>query len=330
MTFHVHRVLVSTIIAGILITNVTYSQAQVDTPEGTSQMPYLNVPLPTMGGTQVWTDHRNINGWRLQQNVITGHWRLLDPSDIRRAWGDRESCQNKFPQLTEGELEAAAPKEVVILLHGLMRSKHSMRGLKKRLEACEDAPQVIEFSYASTRSGIADHAAALREVVESLPGTPKINFVGHSMGNIVVRHAIGDWQNSSDPCNVLSRLDRIVMIGPPNQGAAIARRLGKLGLFKVITGQGGMELGPIWTDLEARLATPPCPFAVIAGDLPSGIPQNPLVDGNSDFVVSVDEARLEGAEVFRTVPHIHSFMMDQQEVQDIVIDFLELSENTES
>ncbi|WP_238388723.1 esterase/lipase family protein [Roseimaritima ulvae] len=289
-------------------------------------MPMPNVPFPTMGGTQIWTDHRNVAGWRLQHNAVTGHWRLLDPRDIRRAWGERQPCELKLLEATQDLDPAAAPRHVVILLHGLMRSKHSMRGLARRIEACPNPPQVIAFSYASTRFGIAEHAAALRELVEGLPGDPKLQFVGHSMGNIVVRHALADWQANGDSREVLPRVENVVMLGPPNQGAAIARRLSKLGLFEVVTGPGGMQLGPDWQQLVQGLATPPCPFAIIAGDMPALEPYNPLVDGSSDFVVSIEEARLEGASEFHTVPHLHSFLMDQDDVQTLTLRFMGLAE----
>jgi hypothetical protein len=83
-----------------------------------------------------------------------------------------------------------------------------------------------------------------------------------------------------------------------------------------------MELGPDWQQLFQHLATPPCPFAIVAGNLPSAIPSNPLVDGESDFIVSLEEARLPGATAFHEVPYMHSFLMDQPQVQQLVFEFL--------
>lgn len=283
---------------------------------------HLNLPLPTAGGNQVWTDHRNRAGWRVQRNALTGHWRLLDPKDIRRAWGSRGACEAALQAATQDSATISAPDHVIILLHGLMRTQRSMNSLEKHLQE-QSSAQIISFSYASTRAGIAEHAQALRELVAGLPGQPRVDFVGHSMGNIVVRHAIGDWQRDSDEGQqVLSRLGRVVMLGPPNHGAAIARRLGELGLFETIVGQAGMELGPQWHDLEDRLAVPPCPFAIVAGELSAGTPRNPLIDGASDFVVRVEEAELDGATEFHRLPLLHSSMMDDHQVQWIVGRFL--------
>lgn len=283
---------------------------------------YPNLPLPTAGGNQMWTDYRNLAGWRIQQNSLTGHWRLLDPKDIRRCWGSREACEEMLRKTTVNTAAVSSQDHVIILLHGLMRTRRSMDPLAEHLEEQSDA-QVIRFSYASTRFGIAEHAGALRELVDGLPGEPRIDFVGHSMGNIVVRHAIGDWQREGPAGQaVLSRLGRVVMLGPPNNGAAIARRLSEVGLFETLVGQGGMQLGPQWRELEKRLAVPPCPFAIVAGDLSEKVPQNPLVDGASDFVVSVEEAKLEGATEFHQLSLLHSVMMNDRKVHRIVEKFL--------
>lgn len=46
-----------------------------------------NIPFPTMGGHVFWSDLAKVKGWRLQKNMFTGHCRILDPDDVRRAWG---------------------------------------------------------------------------------------------------------------------------------------------------------------------------------------------------------------------------------------------------
>ena len=46
-----------------------------------------NIPFPTMGGKVMWNTIAEYNGWKLQQNMITQHARILDANDIRRAWG---------------------------------------------------------------------------------------------------------------------------------------------------------------------------------------------------------------------------------------------------
>ena len=61
----------------------------------------LNLPFSTGGGKQFWTDVDYCQGWRIQQNAVTGHCRLLDPSDVRHAWGTLGQCQVKLGEVEE-------------------------------------------------------------------------------------------------------------------------------------------------------------------------------------------------------------------------------------
>jgi hypothetical protein len=300
-------------------TQATEPQPRSEEADVDEEPANFNLPMITAGGTQVWTDHRWRDGYRVQQNSLTGHWRLLDADNIRRAWGSKPQCLTALDQRCPKPTDAA-PKHRIVLLHGLMRTSGSMKPLERSL-AEHDLPDTIRFSYASTRAAIGLHAAALRELLEDLPQGDTFSFVGHSMGNIVVRHLIGDLQRDGDAANLLPRCRTMVMLGPPNQGAAIARRLAPTGLFGWITGEGGMELGAYWDKLKEQLAVPPFPFHIIAGDLQTPI-NNPLLDGNGDFIVGVDEARLEGAASFQTVPVLHSFLMDNEQAIDKTIELL--------
>lgn len=284
---------------------------------GGGETQLFNLQLPTGGGKQFWTDHCWRNGWRIQQHAITRHWRLLNPANIRFAWGSRTACEAALATRQPKPRDVTAHH--VVLLHGLFRSAASMQTLAAALEAAGSRKTVL-FEYASTRGSIGEHAAALREVVESLPPEATVSFVGHSMGNIVVRHALGDWERSPNR-RLLARIKTVVMLGPPNQGASLARQLAKLPGYDLIAGTGGLELGPQWNQLQAKLAVPRCPFGIIAGRLPNGF-ANPLVGDAGDFVVGVEETRLPGG-VMLEVNQLHSLLMDDPAVQDAVCFFID-------
>jgi Putative serine esterase (DUF676) len=277
-----------------------------------------NLPLPTLGGKQFWTDHRWYHGWRLQHNVMTDHWRLLDPKNTRRAWGGRQACQKELDAIALADNTPNAT-HVVVLIHGLMRTNSSMSALAESVQR-ETKMEPATFGYASTRASIADHAAAFRDWVENLPGNPKLSFVGHSLGNIVVRHAIGDWL-MEDPQGILIHLDRVVMLGPPNNGSSLATKLSRMGLFEILTGKSGIELGPQWEKIQRRLAVPEVPFAIIAGDLSDSSLRNPLMDREGDLVVTLEETSLPGAETL-TVPVLHSFLPNDARAMEPTIRFL--------
>ncbi|QDV71131.1 Alpha/beta hydrolase family protein [Rosistilla carotiformis] len=306
----------------LLVAIMNQSTNHADEPVPESAGFVANLKLPTLGGVQFWTDLRWWYGWRIQQNKLTDQCRLLNPSNIRHFSGSREACDARLAAIMNDGPWPESPQRVVVCMHGLMRTHRSFASLGKRIEQ-ETPATVIHFGYASTRAPVSEHARALRGLIESLPGQPQIDLVGHSMGNIVARHAIGDWQTEGDPAGVLDRLGRFVMQGPPNQGAQIAKRLQSTTVFEIITGTSGVQLGINWDELQQHLATPPCEFGIIAGAYDMGRFRNPLVDGDSDLIVSVEEAKLSGANDFVIVPVLHSFLMDDKDVQELTLRFLE-------
>ncbi|GAA4718383.1 hypothetical protein GCM10023228_26260 [Brevibacillus fulvus] len=48
-------------------------------------MLFPNLPIKTAGGKVFWDTLDRRNGWKLQQNRLTGHFRILDPDDVRQA-----------------------------------------------------------------------------------------------------------------------------------------------------------------------------------------------------------------------------------------------------
>ena len=53
-----------------------------------------------MGGAVFWNDLAEYNGWRVQQNTLTQHCRILDPDDVRRAWGGMDAMEKLFKRLS--------------------------------------------------------------------------------------------------------------------------------------------------------------------------------------------------------------------------------------
>ena len=50
---------------------------------------YFNIDFITAGGFVFWKDLAEYHGWRFQENELTKHIRLIDPTNFRRAWGKR-------------------------------------------------------------------------------------------------------------------------------------------------------------------------------------------------------------------------------------------------
>ncbi len=67
-----------------------------------SEISMPNIKSPTMGGHVFWTDIVEYNGWRLQQNDITHHARILDDNDVRIAWGTINGMYRALDRLAAG------------------------------------------------------------------------------------------------------------------------------------------------------------------------------------------------------------------------------------
>lgn len=282
----------------------------------------LNWATKTLGGQQFWTDVRHVGGWRVQENSETGHFRLLDPSNVRQGWGNRTHCDillDKF--VINGKAKLCSGK-VVILLHGLIRTSSSMTPLAKYLHE-KGGYATVNFQFASTRKSVGAHAIALKEVVDGLgPNVTEINFIGHSLGNLVVRRYLGDTTNPATGTQGDSRIKRVVMIGPPNQGSRMARILKSSLLFNTIAGVSGAQLSRGWEKLQPTLATPAMEFGIIAGGQATEKNwSNFVLKGKDDFTVSLDEAKLVGAHDLMVKPLLHSTMMTQPVVLQGALNF---------
>jgi hypothetical protein len=280
-----------------------------------------NIPSITLGGEQFWSDELVRNGWRVQVNALTGHHRLLDKKDVRRAWGDHDHCVSAL-RTAEREGNWPAPKKrAVITLHGLIRSRDTMEGIGAYLAENGDY-EWVNVTYASTRRSIDQHAESLAKVIAGLEEVEEINFVCHSLGNIVVRRYLGEAAAAEPKWKVHPGVHRMVMLGPPNNGAELAKRFQGNKLVAMVIGKSGKQLGHGWDQVSTRIGVPKCEFGIIAGGDGTDEGPNALIAGDDDLVVSVAETRLPGACDFRMVNLLHNQLMSNPQVRHYTLTFL--------
>lgn len=210
---------------------------------------------------------------------------------------------------------AAAPqqRQAVIILHGLARDAASMDPLAAALEAAGYA--VYNVDYPSTSAAPAELIDMLRaEVDRCCTAAPRLNFVTHSLGGLIVRAYLAQTR----PAN----LGRVVMLAPPNHGSEIVDLLGGVWPFSRLFGPTAAQLGTARDSFPNRLPDPSYEVGIIAGDRPVNPLGAMVIPGADDGGVSLEGAKLEGMADFLAVHESHSRIMRSPEVAEEVVKFL--------
>jgi alpha-beta hydrolase superfamily lysophospholipase len=205
-------------------------------------------------------------------------------------------------------------KEIVVLLHGLGRTPLSMTALW--LAARRRGYQVINWHYRSTSGSIADHAQALtRDVLPRLASAPRVHFVTHSLGGIIVRQFLST--------NALPNLGRVVMLAPPNGGSEVADVLQRSVLLTRCVVPAG-ELGTSPESVPCALPAATFPLGVIAGSRSHiRLFSRWMNDVPNDGVVAVERTKLAGMTDFIVLHRTHTLLPWAPDVLAQVFRFLE-------
>ena len=172
-----------------------------------------------------------------------------------------------------------ALNRAVVLVHGLWMPGTEMSLLSRRLEACGLRP--YPFAYPSVTADLEDNSGRLARFVSAI-AAQEVNFVGHSLGGLVVLRTLDRYADA--------RPGRVVLIGTPFGGSHTARCLARTSLHWLLgrsretllaegrTWAGGRELG------------------VIAGNMGIGFSWwlSPHPPGPHDGTVTVEETRVPG------------------------------------
>lgn len=221
-------------------------------------------------------------------------------------------------------MTAVTSPDAVVLLHGLGRTSGSLARLATALEA--EGYRILSLSYSSRSQSLERLAtewlpAQLQAVAATGPATeagPKVHFVTHSLGGIVVRL----WLRER---GVPTNLGRVVMLAPPNAGSEVSDRLEGFPPFRWFTGVNGRRLGTGSNSLPRQLE----PWPAAAGDLgiiAGNFSLNPLfaswLPGASDGKVSVASTHLSGERDHLVLPYSHTWLGYRRETIRQVTAFL--------
>lgn len=210
----------------------------------------------------------------------------------------------------------SAAREAVVVLHGVAISSRLTARLARFLAAA--GYRVHNLDYPSKTVPLAELgprwlAARLAEL--DVANAPRLHFVTHSMGGLVVRGYLAMHR----PAN----LGRVVNLVPPHHGSAVSDRLRRLPVIWRIIGR---NLGALGTGPDAYWRTLPPRADYELGVIAGSFALNPLgwffLTRPNDGTVAEPSTRLEGMTDHITLPSNHTLILFRRRTAGQVIAFL--------
>ncbi len=198
--------------------------------------------------------------------------------------------------------------EVVVFVHGLIRRGNCFKSFAKKVAKCGFSCYV--YDYDSTMKHISEHGTDFNnflvdKVIAENP-TAKINIVSHSLGGIVSRYALDNLSKVD-----VRRINKIIMLGPPNQGSDIASFVCKvLPWAKKIV----LPLEDLCSGDDSKIHDAP--------KLENYDFKIAIISGKFDWLVKREYTFIENISYAKHINCDHSFMMYNSAAQREVINYL--------
>ena len=191
---------------------------------------------------------------------------------------------------------------LVLLVHGLGRTPLSMFGLAAALRRAGHRTRF--FGYSSTFESVPRVVTRLARLLRRLAPGP-VGLVGHSLGGLLLRHALADVP---ELC-----VRRLVLLGSPSPPARAARIACRFFPFRWLTRGCGRFLCS--SDAVPR---PTVPYTLVAGTAGPTGRWSPFGSEANDGLVGVAETRVVPDDELVLAPALHTFLMDHPAVRDAV------------
>ena len=214
-------------------------------------------------------------------------------------------------------------KKQIIVIHGLGRSAFAMASLAKSLR--RQGYDVTNVNYPSRTLPIADLVNEhIAPIFNAYRHVSRIDVVTHSLGGVLFRYF---WAFHCD-AELKAKIQRVVMLAPPNHGSEVAERIKGWPVVRWIMGPAVAEIGvgegslPIGL-LEYEQQGFACDIGVIAGTRSYEPWLSRWISDVNDGKVSVSSTRLPGMKDFTQINVGHTFIMDDKAVRRQIFNFLE-------
>lgn len=200
---------------------------------------------------------------------------------------------------------------LVVFVHGLWMTGLDQWWLRRAVARC--GYRVKQFTCPTLRCDVKQNAMRLNTFLHKQNGNvATIHLVGHSLGGLVIRQLFHDYPEQ--------RPGRIVTLGTPHNGSAIARIFNRNRIGQLLLGKSRLHglLGemPPWRGARD--------LGVVAGTRDHGIGRAVCqLPKPNDGTVAVEETRLQGMADHIELPVSHSAMLLSNMVVKQVVHFIE-------
>lgn len=246
-------------------------------------------------------------------------WAVLVPALIL------VGCSKPEMDVTDKELNAHHAEQVVIV-HGLARSAWSMQNMSKGIadqgyQVCVvDYPtirQPIENTLEKSAEELSRCIAEFDTATHHATNQPKVHFVGHSLGGLVIRSYL-----AKHPEFVQSeQMGNVVFVGTPNHGSDVADFFSDTWMLSLVGGTAeSLTTSP--NSFPNQLPLPNYDFGVIAGTQSYPV-FNGMFAKTNDGLVSVESTKLKGMKDFVEVDIKHDRLRRDPYVTELILNFLQ-------
>ncbi|MBA3662208.1 MAG: alpha/beta fold hydrolase [Gammaproteobacteria bacterium] len=196
--------------------------------------------------------------------------------------------------------------EIIVLIHGLMRSHRSMYRLESYL--LKQGYETYSYHYPSTKYTISEHGVQFQSFIEGLllaNASKNLHFITHSLGGIIAREALSKLTPKK-----LNRCNSLIMLAPPNQGSLLAK------LCLTIT--------PFLSSFIKPLAELSCDHDAYVHQV--GVPEQVKIGtiaGRFDAKVPPSATHMSRQNDFVIINSTHTFIMNHPKTRKVILNFLQ-------
>lgn len=197
----------------------------------------------------------------------------------------------------------------VLFVHGMGRSPASGWLLMRHLRRA--GLRTSSFGYSVSRESFAQIVARLTTEIGNLLGGEELVLIGHSLGGVLLRQALGSFAHAD------AQVRHLFLLGSPVHPTRMARRLGNNWLFRVATKDCGQLLAS--PERMAAIGAPKVPTTGIAGTRGIVSPHGPFGVEPNDGVVSLAEVSANWLRDQELVAVVHTLLPSSRRVAEVIL-----------